>query len=137
MDEPEVIEGLASEWDIVSDNVDTIVDTEGHLDILLLTYFNPDPSPFDNYFDILEITEEGDLEYSMGASEHSSNHLQYGLYEDWEYSPSFDHLTRLLILRQAKKAGLQMRLFRQMMPALQTSTLLTLRPILVMRILAK
>ena len=91
MDEPEVIEGLESEWDIVSDNVDTIVDTEGELDVLLLTYFNPGPSPFDNYFDILEITEEGDLEYSMGASEHSSNHLQYGLYEDWEYSPSFDH----------------------------------------------
>ena len=91
MDEPEVLEGLESEWDIVSDNVDTIVDTEGELDVLLLTYFNPGASPFDNYFDILEITEEGDLEYSMGASEHSSNHLQYGLYEDWEYSPSFDH----------------------------------------------
>ena len=61
MDEPEVIEGLASEWDIVSDNVDTIVETEGEFDVLLLTYFNPGASPFDNYFDILEITEEGHL----------------------------------------------------------------------------
>ena len=77
MDEP-VIEGLASEWDIVSDNLDTIVETEGEFDVLLLTSFNPGPSPFDNYFDILEITEEGDLKYSMGANEHSSNHLQYG-----------------------------------------------------------
>ena len=78
MDEPEVIEGLESEWDIVSDNVDTIVDTEGELDVLLLTYLTG-ASPFDNYFDILEITEEGDLEYSMGASEHSSNHSIWSL----------------------------------------------------------